>query len=92
MEISIGIKILLVIWAIAAFVFLNAATALVIHVIRKTPNRQGTQPVNVMVLLIAPYMIYLIATKQGKVIDDLAMNKRESKIQKWFKGYPNNDT
>lgn len=84
------LKIFLTIWGIIVFiVVVNIVIAMLIHVTRRTPENKDTSAFNILILLIAPYMIYLIVTKQGRVIDDLAIApKGESKIEKWLKGYP----
>lgn len=66
--------------------FLNLLVAVGIHTIRKT-NDKNLCFTSILLLLCSPYIIYLVVTKQGTVIDAIAAKKEDNAIKKYFKAY-----
>lgn len=77
--------IILLIVCVAAF-FINLIIAAGIHAIRDTKEKKACFT-STLLLLCAPYMIYLVVTKQGRVIDVIAAKKEDDTIKKYFKAY-----
>ena len=67
------------------FVF-NIGVAAGIHAIRESPASKETCFTSIVLMLCAPYMIYLVVTKQGHVIDAIAKEEND-KITEYFKAY-----
>jgi len=64
---------------------LNILIAAGIHAVRETKAKKASFT-SMLLLLCAPYIVYLVVTKQGHVIDAIAKAEND-KIKKYFEAY-----
>lgn len=79
------ITLLYIFFGIVIILMVNMMVAACIHALRDTQSKQSCVS-SVLILLCAPYMIYLIVTKQGHVIDEIAKEKKD-RLKEYLKAY-----